>query len=226
MVAFDAAVGLGYRYLETDVHASRDDVLFAHHDDALDRTTDGTGLIAELPAADLRRVRVGGAEAIPTIDEMFEAWPDVCFNIDAKAGRTVQLLAEAINRHRAWHRVCVASFEPLVMHDIRKTMDPRVATAHSRWGVGTLLFMPFAPVRSLFLRGGQTAQVPITKDRLTILKPGFVRRAHASGRQVHAWTINDADQMNWLLDLGVDAIMTDQIETLREVYRARQLWRD
>ena len=110
MAAFRHAVDLGYAYLETDVHVTSDGVLLAFHDDVLDRVTDRTGNIAETSYADVQAALIGGRERVPTLAELFEAFPGVRFNIDIKSAGAVPALADFISEHDAWDRVLVGSF--------------------------------------------------------------------------------------------------------------------
>src|SRR5829696_523522 len=96
MSAFAAAVGLGYRYVETDVHATADGVLLAFHDHTLDRVTDRTGDIAALPYEEVRRARVG-TDAIPRLDELLGTWPDLRIHVDAKHLPAAEPLVAAID---------------------------------------------------------------------------------------------------------------------------------
>ena len=105
MAAFRAAVELGFRYLETDVHTTADGVLLLFHDDTLDRITDGRGRISELPAETVERERIGGAEHIPRFEELATAFPDVRFNLDVKDWNSVDPLAAAIERFGLHDRV-------------------------------------------------------------------------------------------------------------------------
>src|SRR5690606_8491342 len=84
MRAFESAVRLGYRYLETDVHVTRDGVLLAFHDHVLDRVTDRTGRIGALTWSEVRQARVGGLEPIPLLEDVLGTWPEVRVNIDPK----------------------------------------------------------------------------------------------------------------------------------------------
>jgi glycerophosphoryl diester phosphodiesterase len=227
MAAFQAAVGLGYRYVETDVHATKDGVLVAFHDPTLERLTDAEGLIHDFAYRDLASVRIGGQEAIPRLSDLFEAWPDLRINIDAKSAASVALLARAIEQHRAWDRVCVASFSPVHLRLLRRLLGPRVATAYSVAGATALRLLPSHLLRRLAVGSvGQAAQVPVRRGPFDVVTPGFLAHAHALGKHVHVWTINDAAEMARLLDLGVDGLVTDRIDTLREVYRARGIWTD
>lgn len=227
MVAFQTAVDMGYRYIETDVHATSDGALLAFHDATLDRATDGTGAIASLPLSELRSVKIGGKEPIPSLDEVLNSWPNLRVNIDAKSDACIGPLAAAIDAHHAWQRVCVASFSPVRIRALRARLDPRVPTAYAAPAVAALRLLPTAAARRLVLgRRAQAAQVPVRRGPLEIITADFVSRAHELGKHVHVWTIDAPEEIHRLLDLGVDAIMTDRIDVLRDVYRERGIWRE
>lgn len=227
MVAFQSAVELGYRYVETDVHATRDGALLAFHDATLDRATNGTGPIAARTRDELASVRIDGREPIPLLADLLSSWPELRVNIDAKSPASVALLAGVIEQHRAWDRVCVASFSAARIRLLRRLLGPRVATSFSAPGVGALRLLPGSWVRWLGVaQHGQAAQVPMRRGALQIVTADFVSRAHAVGTQVHVWTIDAPDDIHQLLDLEVDGIMTDRIDVLRDVYRARGVWPD
>ncbi|HEY7042299.1 MAG TPA: glycerophosphodiester phosphodiesterase family protein [Nocardioidaceae bacterium] len=224
MAAFEAAIAMGYRHIETDVHSTRDGAVVAFHDTTLDRITDRTGRLDGLDHADLARALVGGREAIPLLSDILTAWPELRLNIDAKADAAVVPLARCIDQHHAWDRVCVASFSPRRLHQLRKVLDSRVATAYSAFGVGALRLLPSRRLRGWAVHHGQAAQVPPRRGPLEVVTTAFVERAHDLGKQVHVWTIDDAGTMQRLLDLGVDAIMSDRIDVLREVFESRGIW--
>ena len=225
LAAFANAVQLGYRYLETDLHATADGMLVAFHDSVLDRVTDETGRIGELPYARVRRARIGGSEPIPTLAEVFDAF-DARLNIDLKADAAVAPLAAAIRRHGAADRVCVGSFSSSRLRAFRRLAGPSVATSAGPLAVARNAFAPLAPRRDP--DAGYAYQVPVSHTwrgiRVPVITPRFVARAHAAGRQVHAWTIDDPDEMGRLIDLGVDGLVSDRIDTLRDVLVERGLW--
>ncbi|MBA3232595.1 MAG: glycerophosphodiester phosphodiesterase [Propionibacteriales bacterium] len=226
MTAFQQAVALGYRYLETDVHATKDGILLAFHDRSLDRSTGVRGVLADVTYDDVRELRIGRTEPISLFEEVLTSWPDVCINIDAKSAAVIRPLARLISAHAAWDRVCVASFSSRRLHDLRRALGPRVATSYGAVGIAALRLLPIEDLRRWFLLGGAVvAQVPVRRGRLEIVTEGFVDRAHDLGKHVHVWTVDQPDEMNRLLDRGVDAIMADRIDVLREVYRARGIWR-
>jgi glycerophosphoryl diester phosphodiesterase len=213
MTAFQHAVTLGYRYLETDARATADGQLVAFHDRTLDRVTDAAGPIGARRYADLATVRVAGTEPIPLIEDVLDNWPDIRFNIDLKDEAGIGLLPRVLRRTGAWDRVCVTSFSGARLRTFRGLVDRPVCMALSPACIVAMR----CTLRLATL--GRCAQVPAR-----ITSKGFVRRAHARGLAVHAWTINDRAEMIRQLDLGVDGIMTDQTETLRDVLTERGQW--
>jgi glycerophosphoryl diester phosphodiesterase len=232
MAAFERAIGLGYRYLETDVRATADGALIAFHDATLDRATDRTGPIARLTSADVAKARIAGREPIPRLEEILAAWPSARLNIDVKAENAIGPLTEVLNRAGAWDRVCVTSFSYRRLQHVRARMrllsGRDVCTALSPLGVATLrarsLGGPLGRLLRLAELGVPCAQVPQRVGRTRLVTPAFLRTAHALGLQVHVWTVNEPADMERLLDLGVDGIITDEIEALRDVMTARALW--
>jgi len=222
MPAFEAAVALGYRYLETDVHLTADGVLLAFHDDHLDRVTDRTGEIAKLPYAVVTEARVDGREPIPTLEDLLGAWPDVRVNIDPKHDESVDTLAEVVRRTDSVGRVCIGAFSDKRLERIRGILGPNLCTSLGPKGVARLRGA------SYHLPAGQLpaacVQVPHRAKGLTLVDERFVATAHDRGLQVHVWTIDDPAEMTELLDLGVDGIMTDRPTVLREVLQSRDDW--
>lgn len=227
LVAFRHAVDdLGYRYVETDVHATSDGELLAFHDMRLDRVTDRRGSIAELEWAQVRAARIGGREPIPTMDEVFEALPEARINIDIKESNAIAPLVRTIHRHNAYDRVCVASFSPKRLAAFRRTMGPRVATSAS---LGAVAWSSFVPLLPRFMNAGvQAFQVPV-RHRLgpasvTVLTRRLLRTARDRDMRVHVWTIDDPDQMRSLMDAGVDGIVSNRIVELKTLCMDRDLW--
>jgi glycerophosphoryl diester phosphodiesterase len=232
MPAFQRSIDLGYQYLETDVHATADGVALAFHDYTLDRVTDRRGQISQLPYADVAKARIAGSEPIPRLEDVLATWPDVRVNIDVKAAPAIAPLAEVLHRANAWDRVCVASFSDRRLERIRARMrvlaGRDVCTALGPRGVLTLRAHSATgwrrPLARIARSGVACAQVPYTLGPVPFVTPAFVETAHDVGLQVHVWTVNDRDWMERLLDLGVDGIITDELELLREVMDARGLW--
>jgi glycerophosphoryl diester phosphodiesterase len=234
--AFQRAVDLGYRYLETDVNATADGVPLAFHDRTLDRVTDRTGRIAQLPYAQVATARIRGAEPIPTLEDVLGSWPDARFNLDVKDAPAIAPLVTALHRTQAWRRVCITSFSTRRLLQVRARVrlftDVEVCTSLGPRGVMALRAKscgwPFAKLVQLAASGVACAQVPYGFGRAPFTTPivtrAFIAEAHELGLQVHAWTVNDHAEMERLLDLGVDGIMSDDIDGLRDVLIARGHW--
>ncbi len=225
VAAFGRAVALGYRYLETDTHATADGVAVVFHDATLDRVLGRAGKVAELRYADLASIRDGGEPVVPRLDELLAAWPQVRFNVDVKADSAVVPAVEAARRAGTPERVLLASFSDRRLVRLRRLLGPEWATSLGARAVARL----FAASRigrgaRRAVAGAAAAQVPVRAGRLRVVDAKFVRYAHALGIHVHVWTIDEAGPMEDLLDLGVDGIMTDHIDVLRDVYARRGLW--
>lgn len=226
LAAFEHAVALGYDHLETDVHVTADGVLLAFHDSVLDRVTDAEGAIADLTAEEVRRALVGGREQVPTLAQLFDEFPHARFNIDIKSDGAVAPLAEFIADREAWDRVLVGSFSTRRLRRFRRLTGHRVPTSATPLEVAVFRALPSARLADLLTRHRVAAfQVPHRRGRLTVVTPGLVRRAHATGKHVHVWTVDDPAEMRELLDRGVDGLFTDRTDLLKDVLTERQLWR-
>jgi glycerophosphoryl diester phosphodiesterase len=224
LVAFEHAVKLGYTYLETDVHATRDGVLLAFHDSVLDRVTESVGSIVEMSYVDLRTALIGGREPIPRMDDLLEHLPQARFNIDLKSDVAVRLLAELVEATGGHDRVCVGAFADRRLRTFRRGVSRPVATSYGPLGVGLSRYGPERLAARVLAAGGDALQVPHRNRGMRIVTRGFVERAHAAGKPVHVWTIDDPAEMELLLDLGVDGLMTDRTDVLRDVLVRRGQW--
>ena len=226
--AFEHAVKLGYTYLETDARATGDGKLMAFHDRTLDRVTDGSGPIGSRTYREVSALRVADSEPIPLIEDLLGAWPDARFNIDLKDEPGIALLADVLRRTNAWDRVCVTSFSGSRLRTARGLLDRPVCMATSPAVIAAVrcTIGAAAPERQTGLLGRRLAQWHVCCAQVPgkLASASFVRRAHALGLDVHAWTINGRAEMNRLLDLGADGIMTDDIAMLREVLIERGQW--
>ena len=219
MPAFEGAVALGYGYLETDVQATADGVLVAFHDDDLQRTCGRPGLISALPWSEVGTARVGGVEPIPLLADLFEAFPDVRINIDCKTETARQPLVTALRRHDALDRVCVGSFSHGRLNRLRRELGPKLCTSMTPVEVGMWRL-------GRVVGGVPAAQVPVRQNGLPIVTRWMVDLAHRHGVQVHVWTIDEAEEMFRLLELGVDGILTDRPAVLKQVLQQRGEWVD
>lgn len=222
MTAFRYAVELGFRYLETDVYATRDGAVVAFHDYRLDRVTDRKGPIEGLTLADIRAARIGGTEPIPLLSDILEAWPDVRINIDAKHDAAVDPLIRVLKAMNVQDRVCVAAFSDKRIARVLRAFDGRICTALGPKSTLRLKAAAMGFPVGRFVGG--CAQVPWKLHGRTLVDRRFVAAAERYGLQVHVWTIDDADAMHALLDIGVHGLMTDRPRVLRDVLIRRGQW--
>ena len=221
MPAFEHAVRLGYRYLETDVHATADGVLVAFHDDVLDRVTDRHGTIAALAWDDVRRARLG-TEGIPLLAELLTTFPDARVNIDIKHEASIEPLVKVLGDTASNDRVCVAAFSGPRLERFRALSNGQVCTATGPFDIARLRLAGLGLARHRF--AAACTQVPVRQGPVVIVDRRFVDAAHHRDLPVHVWTIDDPAEMERLLDLGVDGIMTDRPTVLKEVMVRRGQW--
>jgi glycerophosphoryl diester phosphodiesterase len=187
--------------------------------------TDASGPIRELPWSEVRKARVGGSEPLPLMRELLRDFPGVRWNIDVKAEPALLPLLGLLAEEDAWDRVCVGSFDESRVARAQDLAGPRLATSLGIGGVlrlrlRSLGVLPVWAVR----RSAVCVQIPERTSGVRVVDRAFVRAAHARRMQVHVWTVNERDRMQELLDLGVDGIVTDHIETLRDVLTERGAW--
>lgn len=225
LYAFSCAVDAGYNYVETDVHITADQHLIAFHDGVLDRVTDASGIVARSSFSKVRAARIAGIDQIPTLDEVLESFPETRINIDIKAPGAAVELARVLRAHRAEHRVCVTSFSWRRLQQFRKLV-PDVATGMATPSVVAAVLAPF-PAHSIALEG-QVFQIPVSKKvagrKIPVLTEKLMDIAHQHHQKVHVWTVNDPAEMSELIDLGVDGIVSDRIDLLREVAKEHGVW--
>ncbi len=223
--AFREAVRIGYRYLETDVHVSRDGVPFAFHDNRLDRVTDRSGVVAQLDAAEVARARIGGTEPIPTLAQLFEEFPTARINIDVKTDAAVEPVSRFVQTTGTLDRVCLAAFSSRRVLRLRRLLGRRLATSMGSAEIALLRTVPLGAARRLVARcGAACVQVPHRAGPITVASDAFVERCHDIGLPVHVWTVDDPDEMRLLLDRGVDGLIADRVDLLKDVLLERDAW--
>ncbi len=169
---------------------------------------------------------IGGRERVPTLAELVDAFPDACFNVDLKSDGSVAALAAFVEARGLHDRVLVGSFSRRRLQEFRRLTGGRVPTSAAPLEVAAFLLVPSAALADR-LTGGRVAalQIPHRRGPLTVASRGLVRRAHAAGKHVHVWTVDDPDEMRELIDRGVDGLMTDRTDILKAVLTERGQWR-
>jgi glycerophosphoryl diester phosphodiesterase len=224
LAAFSLASGLGLRYLETDVRMTRDAQLVCFHDEMLERVTSATGPVRSKSLRELRGLRINGAERIPTFDEALEAFPDQCFTVDPKDQAGFGPLVKSLRRKGVAERVCIAGAWDGMLAQVRREV-PGVSTALGWRSLATLLTCARAGVRPpKAVATAPFAHVPFKLWRVPIFVERLVAMSHDIGVRVVTWTVDEPVIMRRLLDAGVDAIITDRPDVLREVLVSRDQW--
>jgi glycerophosphoryl diester phosphodiesterase len=222
--AFEHAISLGYRYMETDVRATADGVAVALHDPTLDRVTGHPGPLSKMAWSEVRQYKLQDGREIPRLEDLLAAWPHVRWNIDVKTPEAVAPVVDVLRRTASVERVLVAAFSDRRSEQVRAALGPQLATSAGRITVATLVAAKVfsrVPVRTHAV----AAQVPVQQRGVRIVDTAFVRVCHRAGLAVHVWTVDEPAAIEQLLDLGVDGIMTDRPTTLKQVLERRGQWR-
>jgi glycerophosphoryl diester phosphodiesterase len=221
MAAFRRAVEMGARFIETDMHLTRDARVVAIHDSTLDRTTSGKGLVHLQSLEEVRALDAGAwfgsrsaesfaGERVPTLDEIlrFAKEQDVIFYLEIKSdsawGVEHAVVATLRDTGEA-ARVVILAFDPATLDSVYR-LDETMMT-------GYLCEHPSNDLVERAVRAGARQLVP----RGDLVTPSLVEKAHHAGLQVVAWTINEPDQMRRLIAARTDGIMTDYPDVLASV---------
>jgi glycerophosphoryl diester phosphodiesterase len=229
MAAFENAVALGVDVLEMDIHSTADDVLVVIHDSTVDRTTNGVGAIRDMTLAELKQLDAayhwpyegdsfpyrGQGITVPTLDEILTAFPHMRMNIEIKQQEPsiVAPLCRLLEAHNLKERALIASFHPATIVEFRQTC-PGVASSMVEPEIRRFFALNLAFLGALFQPPGKAFQVPEYSGNLHVVTPRFVRGAHGQNVEVHVWTVNETADMQRLLDVGVDGIITDYPDRL------------
>ena len=233
MLFLESVAEMDVDMLELDVHMTKDGHIVVMHDDRVDRTTNGSGKISELTLAEIKTLEVGGnwtqdegqtfpyqgaGLQVPTLEEVFLRFPDYPMNIEIKQEEpsVVDPFCALIREHGMAEKILVPSFSDKAMDEFRAAC-PEVATAGGSSEVRNFVLLNFALLSNLLTPAYEAFQVPQSSSNIPVVIPSFVNTAHDRNLQVHVWTVNDPDQMQRLITMGVDGIMTDRPDILQEL---------
>lgn len=224
LTAFGRSIALGARYLETDVRMTADGHLVCFHDATLDRVTDSRGPVRRHTLTALRQVRVRGTEHIPTLVELLQSFPDANVTVDLKDREAIGPLLRVLAHRPFARRVCVAGAWDGWLGQVRDGA-PEVSTALGWRSLTTLITCSRTGTRApRWLATAPFAHVPVRLGRFPVFVERLVHQAHDLGVRVVVWTANDTHVMHRLLEAGVDGIITDRPDLLREVLVSRDQW--
>ncbi|HET6886150.1 MAG TPA: glycerophosphodiester phosphodiesterase [Rubrobacteraceae bacterium] len=237
--AFRLAVEAGAGGLELDVHVTRDGEVVVIHDATVDRTTDGSGAVAEMELEEIQRLDAGyhfspdggrnfpyrgRGVRIPTLTEVYASFPEARVNADIKEAQSgaEEAVLRVIRSAGAEERTLIASTEHAVVRRFRRISRGHITTAASRREIAAFYVLSRARLGALARPVYDALQVPVEHRGIELVTPRFLRAARSTGVRVDVWTINDAAEMRWLLDLGVSGIMTDHPEVLAALLAGRR----
>jgi glycerophosphoryl diester phosphodiesterase len=218
--------------LELDVRLTSDRELVVIHDDTVDRTTDGTGAVRELPLHRLQELDAGTrfqdlegrfsfrgtGVRIPLFRQVLERFPHTRLNVDAKDPEAAPLLIRMIREWGAQKRVLLASAEEEGRAD-RLGYDGPVSA--SRRQVRLFYLSHRLPGGGPYTPRTDALQIPYRWEGRQVTTPRLIQEAHRRNLPVHVWTINDVETMERLLEWGVDGIQTDRLDLLAQVLHQR-----
>jgi glycerophosphoryl diester phosphodiesterase len=234
MHAFERAVALGVDVLEMDLHVTADGALVLIHDETVDRTTDGMGVVEQMTLAEVKALDAGyywtddDGQTFPfrgqgitvaTLEEVFQAFPAMPMNIEIKLVENVPVVepfCQMIRQYGMQDKVLVASFHQDVLDQFRAAC-PEVSTSTTQNEVINFFARHFVGLAASYSPPAQAVQVPEYRSGIHILTPRFIKDAHSRGMDVHVWTVNEAEDMQRMIDLGVDGIITDRPDILLEL---------
>lgn len=236
--AFKYSAQMGVDVLELDVHSTSDGTLVVMHDAMVDRTTNGSGRVNRMTLAELKKLDAGyqftpdGGRtypfrgkgiAIPTLQEIFDSFPEKTFNIEPKQAEpsVVKPLCEMIRERKMTDKVIVGSFRQAAIDEFRAECS-EVATAATPSEVSEFLALYKVGLGASYSPPMQVLQIPERIGSLQVVSKDFVETARKLNLQVHVWTINETEDMQRLLDMQVDGIMTDYPDRLLNLLGNRQ----
>jgi glycerophosphoryl diester phosphodiesterase len=225
--AFENAVSLGFRYIETDVRATRDDVALLIHDQNLKRVSGREASIRSIDSQDATQLDLGDGRAIPRLEEVFDRWRDLRLNIDIKHPSALEPTIRAIQRADAVKRVCITSFQDFTIARARRYLGDGLCTGG---GIASVSFLKAGSIAfpSIKIRRYRprvnVIQVPKKFHGISVCDAQFIRYASFLQLPVHAWTINDVGSMEDLLTMGVQGLITDHPQTLKNLLIRRGEW--
>lgn len=231
--AFKYSAEMDVDVLELDIHSTADGKLVVMHDFTVDRTTDGQGNVNALTLEQLKKLDAGykfttdggktfpfrgNGITVPTLDEVFAAFPAMSFNIEPKqqTPSITKPLCNLLRERNATGNVIVGSFRQEVLDEFRAECA-EVATSASPSEVSKFLAMYKTGLSESYTPPMQALQVPENVSYLNVVSKDFVETAHKLNLKVHVWTINKPDDMQRLLEMGVDGIMTDYPDRLLDL---------
>ncbi len=236
LYAFEKAVELGADVLEMDAHITKDGQIVLMHDEKVDRTTDGSGLIEDLTLAELQKLDAaykwtnddgktfpyrGQGIRVPTLEELFQKFPEMRYTIEIKKTQNPiqKPFCALIRKYKIQEKVLVASFRDDALAAFRSEC-PEVATSGASNEVTGFVLLSKVFLSGLISPQFQSLQVPWEPSEskgIQVMTERFVRAAHAQNIAIEPWTVDDPELMKEYIAWGVDGIITNRPDLMLEV---------
>jgi len=223
MDCFEHAINMGFKTIETDIQATKDNKLVVFHDLTLDRLTSEKGIIKEKTWNELKNIKVLGKFQIPLLSDIFNIWPEIKINIDPKNDHCIDELIKFLEINDYFDKICIGSFSGKRLEKLRDVFGSKLCTSAGPKEVLKLKIASIIGNHNISI-DAQCVQVPIKYYGIKIIDRKFIEFCHNLNLKVHVWTINDILEMEKLLDLGVDGIISDNLEGLKTVFCKRKIW--
>lgn len=238
MIAFDGSAKIGVDILEMDILITKDGVLVAHHDETIDRMSDGKGKVSEYTYQELLGFNFGygfkdlsgqysyrnSHVEIPTVEEIIQKHQYTPMVIELKnkgelGYRAAEELKALIDKYGIQDSVMVASFHDDVLKHFKRVADNSIKTSTSSKETAKFVIMNLGLVDLFYFGNDSALQIPLKHSGIPLDRKGLIRSAHRRNMAVHYWTINDKEQMRRLINLGADGIITDRPDIMKELLR-------
>ena len=214
--SFDYSIGLGCKYIETDVQLSSDGVPYIFHDEDLKRLTGVNRPFHSYLSSEINDIKLFDQFKIPTLEETLITFPNTYFQIDFKSDEVVLPAIDIIRKTNSINRICIASFDSDRLKVVRNEL-PDVCLSMGPKEVLALLLKSYGLNKNDI--PGDCLQIPIYKYGLKLVTKRFVDFVHSQDLKIMVWTINDKKNMDYLISLGVDGIITDKPKFLFDLIK-------
>lgn len=234
--AYKKALQVGADVLELDVHSTKDGEIVVIHDQTVDRTTDGKGLVKELTLSEIKGLDAGyrftikrdnkedypfrgKGLIIPTLKEVFSEFPNQRINIEIKQfePQIEDALFGIIKEMNMAENVLVVSENSKAIKRFRKICKGFIATGASVSEVRRFVIFMRLKMSALYIPSADAFQIPEYHGNYHLLTEEFIEKAHKRNIKIHVWTVNENKDMERLIKLGVDGIITDYPDLLNKV---------
>lgn len=219
--AFQHSSDMGFTFMETDIQGTKDNKVVVFHDHDLSRMAGIHKKVEELNYSEIKQIELIGGGKIPLLEDLLTSFPRLRFNIDFKTDNSVERGLEVLKKNNSFKRVCLASFSSYRLNRLRSLAGPKACSSMGQMEVffKVLNSLNFPTPKN----EGHCAQVPTSQFGIPIVTKRFINTIHRDNKYVHVWTIDDESEMNRLISLGVDGLMTDKPTVLLKVLKEKRL---